>query len=94
MSSFLQDLRFAGRTLLRQRGFATIAIVTLALGIGATTAIFSLLNPLLFRPLGVPDPERLCRVFSGRAGGNVYQRVSYPTYTDLRDQAQSFAMVA
>jgi predicted permease len=94
MSSFLQDIRFAGRTLLHQRGFATTAILTLALGIGANTAIFSLLNPLLFRPLGVPDAERVCRVFSGRAGRNVYQRVSYPNYTDLRDQAQSFASLA
>jgi predicted permease len=94
MSSFLRDIRFAGRTLLRQRGFATIAILTLALGIGANTAIFSLLNPLLFRPLRVPDADRVCRVFSGRSGANVYQRVSYPNYLDLRDHTRSFASLA
>jgi hypothetical protein len=94
MSSFLQDIRFGGRTLLRQRGFAAIAILTLALGIGANTAIFSLLNPLIFRPLGVPQPERVCRVFSGSSGGNVYKRVSYPNYTDLRDHVQSFVSLA
>jgi hypothetical protein len=76
MAILLQDIRYAVRGLLRQRGFATVAILTLALGIGANTAIFRLLNPLIFRPLSVPDPDRLCRVFSGRSEGNVYGRMS------------------
>jgi hypothetical protein len=71
--------------------FATIAILTLALGIVANPAIFSLLNPLIFRPLRVPNPARLCRVFSGRSGGNVYGRMAYPNYTDLRNDVQSVA---
>ena len=90
MSIFAQDIRYGLRALLRQKGFATVAILTLALGIGANTAIFSLLNPLLFRPLRVPDAERLCRVFSGRSGGNLYARMSYPNYTDLRANLQTF----
>ena len=90
MSIFAQDIRYGLRALLRQKGFATVAILTLALGIGANTAIFSLLNPLLFRPLRVPDAERLCRVFSGRSGGNLYARMSYPNYTDLRANLQAF----
>jgi predicted permease len=94
MAIFFQDICYGLRALLRQRGFATIAILTLAVGIGANTAIFSLLNPLIFRPLRVPDPARLCRVFSGRSGANVYGRMSYPNYTDLRNDVQSFASLS
>lgn len=90
MPSFAQDIRYGLRALLRQKGFATVAILTLALGIGANSAIFSLLNPLLFRPLPVADAERLCRVFSGRSGGNLYARMSYPNYEDLRANLQAF----
>ena len=94
MSTFLQDARYAIRCLLRDRGFAATAILTLALGIGANTAIFSLLNPLVFRPLEVADPEPLARVFSGRTGGDRYGRLSYPNYIDARDGVQSFSALA
>ena len=94
MSIFIQDIRYGLRALLRQKGFATVAVLTLAIGIGANTAIFSLLNPLLFRPLRVPDAERLCRVFSGQSGGNIYGRMSYPNYTDLRASLQAFGSLA
>jgi predicted permease len=94
MSILFQDIRYALRGLLRQKGFAVVTILTLALGIGANAAIFSLLNPLIFRPLSVPDADRLCRVFSGRTGGNNYGRMSYPNYTDLRTNLQSFESLA
>jgi predicted permease len=94
MSIFFQDVRYALRGLLRQKGFAVVTILTLALGIGANVAIFSLLNPLIFRPLSVPDADRLCRVFSGRTGGNHYGRMSYPNYTDLRTHLQTFESLA
>jgi macrolide transport system ATP-binding/permease protein len=94
MSILIQDVRHALRALLRQKGFAIVAVLTLAIGIGANTAIFSLLNPLIFRPLLVPDAERLCRVFSGRSGGNIYARMSYPNYTDLRASLQAFGSLA
>ncbi len=89
-----EDLRYAVRVLRKQPSFAVTAVLTLALGIGANAAIFSLLNPLIFRPLPVPDPERLCRIFSGRSGANVYGRMSYPNYTDLRAGLQAFESVA
>jgi hypothetical protein len=89
-----RDVKYALRALANSPGFAAITVVTLALGIGANAAIFSLLNPLIFRPLPVPDPERVSRVFSGRSGGNVYGRMSYPNYTDLRAGIQAFESLA
>src|SRR5262245_57266845 len=59
MDALLQDLRFAIRSLVRHPGFAVTALVTLALGIGATTAIFSVVNSVLLRALPFPDPHRL-----------------------------------
>ena len=94
MFTFLQDVRYAVRNLSRDRGFATTTILTLALGIGANTAIFSLLNPLVFRPLEVEDPQRLSRVFSGRTDGNRYGRFSYPNYVAARESVQSFSALA
>src|SRR4051812_16666293 len=62
METILQDLRFAIRTLARQRGFTAIAVLTLAIGIGANTAIYSVVNATLLRPLPYRDPDRLMRV--------------------------------
>jgi predicted permease len=94
LGSLWQDLRYAVRMLRKRPGFAATAVLTLALGIGANAAIFSLLNPLIFRPLSVPDPERLCRVFSGHFEGNLYKRMSYPNFRDLRSHVQSFESLA
>ncbi len=62
MTTFLQDLRYAIRMLLKNPGFALVAVLTLALGIGANTAIFSVVNALLLHPSGIPHPERLAAI--------------------------------
>ena len=81
----LQDLRYAARMLRKQPGFAAAAILTLALGIGANTAVFSLVNATLFQRLPAADTERLVYMYRGPSG--VY---SYPQYAMLRDHARSF----
>ncbi|HJT29660.1 MAG TPA: ABC transporter permease [Pyrinomonadaceae bacterium] len=78
----IKDIRFAVRSLLKRPGFTVIAVLTLALGIGANTAIFSVVNATLMQTPPVSDPERLVFVFNGPAG-NVF---SYPDYAAVRDQ--------
>ena len=85
----LQDLRYAARMLRKQPGFAVAAVLTLALGIGANAAVFSLVNATLFQRLPVPDRERL--VYVNRGTGGVF---SYPQYEALRDHAPSFEALA
>src|SRR5436309_7683020 len=71
----IQDLRFAFRLFARQRGFFALAVMTLALGIGLTTTIFSVADNLLFRPLPYPEPQRLYQLF-GAARKEGQSRVS------------------
>jgi predicted permease len=85
-----QDLRYAARTLRKQPTFALAAILTLALGIGANTAIFTVVNATLLQRLPVPDRDRLVYVQREKNGG-VFP---YPMYTALRDGAQTFDGVA
>ena len=92
MDSLLHDLRFAMRTLLKSPGFTLIAVVTLALGIGANTAIFSVVNAALLRPLPYPDAERLVRVYSAQEGDR--STVSPPDFADWRAQAGVFEPAA
>ena len=92
MAAFFQDVKHGVRLLVRYRGFTFIAALVLALGIGANTAVFTLINTMLIKPrLGVPDAE-LVGVFSrDRTQVDVYRGFSYPNYADLRDRADLFA---
>jgi putative ABC transport system permease protein len=84
----MQDLRFALRTLRKQPVFALVAVLTLTLGIGANTAIFSLLYQTLLRPLPYPDADRLVFIWNSYRGVNLNQAsVSIPDYLDRKTQA-------
>jgi predicted permease len=93
METLWQDLRYGVRMLLKNPGFTLIAVVTLALGIGANSVIFSLINALLLRPLPVEDPERLVAVYTSDFGGARYGPTSYPDYVDFRDRNQVFSQL-
>ena len=93
MTTLLIDLRFALRLLARQPGFTAVVALTLALGIGATTAIFSAVYPILFAPLPYPNADRVVMVWEKeRDGGR--SNVGYGTFTDIREQNRSFGSAA
>ena len=96
MPSILQDLRYALRTLVRTPGFALVAILTLALGIGANTAIFTVVNALLLKPLPYANPDRLVMVWQDfRARGGPADEWATPgNYVDWSNQKDLFEQVA
>src|SRR3954471_14628652 len=92
----LQDLRFAIRTLLRAPGFTIVAAMTLALGIGVTSLMFSVVNSVLLRPLPYPDQDRLMLVFNvntGAADANTI-RASALDFEDYKARARTFDAIA
>ncbi len=92
METLIHDVRFAARRLRKSAGFTVVAVITLALGIGANTAIFSVVNAVLLRPLPYRDPSRLV-LLSEHTPDFPILSVSYENYKDWRDQSHSFESV-
>jgi predicted permease len=91
ISTFLQDARYSQRVLLKSPGFTTVAVLTLALAIGANAIVFAVLNGLFLRPLNVPQGQSLYAI---QRGNDNYIIQSYPDYLDLRDRNRSFDALA
>ncbi len=93
-----QDIRYALRTMRKSPGFVAVAVITLALGIGANTAIFTVVNAVFFNPIPVHDANRLLSLFTtdqrNRGGLNNFLPVSYPNGEDIERRSQSFSGVA
>jgi predicted permease len=93
MATLLQDLRFGMRMLTKNAGFTVVAAVTLALGIGANTAIFSIVNGVLLNPLPYHEPDRLVALYSRNASFDRYS-ISYPNFLDWVRENHSFSALA
>src|SRR2546421_3989661 len=95
MDTLLQDIRYGLRMLLKYKGFTAVAVIALGLGIGANTAIFSLVNGVLLRPLPFPDAERII-YFEGKnpTQGITDSNISFPDFTDWSQQTDLFASTA
>ena len=93
MESFARDVRYVTRALLRSPAFFAVTVLTLALGVGATTAIYSVVNGVLLRPLPYPDPDRIVHLWQvGEQGGR--GQVSDPNYDDWKAGTRSFSAMA
>lgn len=90
MESLAKDLRYAFRWMVKSPGFSLVAILSLGLGVGVNTAMFSLVDSLLFRPLPVTSPETLVDVFTTGGDGDEYATSSYADYQDLKAQNTVF----
>src|ERR1700722_12612041 len=96
MTNLIADLRYALRTLRRSPLFATVAILSLGLGIGANTAIFTLMDQIVLRKLPVKDPNSLVMLYQNAStmGSNMGERMqSYPIYQDFQQKAEPLAEV-
>jgi putative ABC transport system permease protein len=93
LHSVLSDCRYALRQVRKNPGFTAVAVLTLALGIGVTTAIFSVVYGVLLRPLPYPDPNRIMAVFEVTSKGRP-SRVADPNFDEFRDQSRSFQAIA
>ena len=93
MEGLSHDLRYGIRMMLRHRGFTAVAVLTLGLGIGANTAIFSVVNAVILRPLPYDQPERIIRMYGKFSGGN-QASTSPPDFLDYRSQNSTFEQFA
>ncbi|MCA1652164.1 MAG: ABC transporter permease [Acidobacteria bacterium] len=92
LESVVQDLKYAVRGLAKRPGFAVVVVLTLGLGIGASTAIFSIVDGILLQPLPFADPDRLVMANETKDGQRM--TIAWPNYVDLRDRASSFESIA
>jgi putative ABC transport system permease protein len=90
----ISDLRQALRLLFKSPGFTLIAVLTLTLGIGANSAIFSVIDTVLLRPLPLPKPNELAMLWGKSELGTNREAHSFPDYLDFREQARSFSNLA
>ncbi len=91
MNAFFQDLRYGFRTILRNPGFAAIAILTLGLGIGVNTAVFSFVDALILRPLPVHKPSQIVSIDTRTSKSEQIGSSSYPEYVDIRDHNRTLS---
>src|SRR5215471_9867554 len=93
MANLFHDVRYALRQLRKRLGFTAVAVITLALGIGASTAMFSVVYGVLLRPLPYSDPDRIMAIFEVTTKGT-WNRLADPNFDDFRDQSRSFQAMA
>jgi len=94
VETLLQDLRFAARMLRKNPGFTAVAVLVMALGIGANTAMFSVVNAVLLKPLAFNDPDSIVTLSSLWKKSGHHGQVSAPDYRDWRDQSSAFESMA
>src|SRR5512146_681966 len=93
METVLQDVRYGARSLRKAPGFAAIAVITLALGIGANTAMFSIVNGVLLRPIPYAEPDHLLKLYTSMPQFRDAS-VSYPNFLDWQQRSRSFEQMA
>src|SRR5215217_2670185 len=91
--TLLNDLRYGAKMLWKSKGVTIVAVVSLAIGIGANSAVFSLFNSILLRPRPVSHPEQLVEIYVGH-DEHPYESTSYPSYVDLRDRNEVLSGLA
>lgn len=94
MGSILQDIRYGMRKLAKHPGFTMIAVLTLALGVGANTAVFSVVNSILLRPLPLPDSQRLMVLFNTDDPSGQSRVVSYPDFFEWQRESRAFDILS
>src|SRR5882672_10014392 len=94
METLLADVRYALRSFLRTPGFTAAAVLSLALGIGANTTIYSLISALFFQSLPVQEPERIMALFTNDEKNPASHPSSFPNFEDFRDKNEVFSGLA